>query len=166
MISALRSYCSNVVVNPVALRGPKKGPIATGWFTEKQFSLFYQQSAELLPVPTWMDRRTHRPFRALPDVVLKISDGGTERFVILDAKNRTHASESEVAYKLMGYKENLGITTFQAVGMYPSFSKSLRMRRLQKNAEQILLVHVPLSSGRQTIRRIARHFLGSPASSN
>ncbi len=160
MVSALRSYCSNVVVNPLALRGPKKGPIATGWFGGKQFSLFYQQSAGLLPIPTWVDRHTHQPLRALPDIVLKISDGAKERFVILDAKNRSLASESDVAYKLMGYKENLGITTFQAVGMYPSFSNSLRLRRLEKDAQQILLIHVPLSNGRQTIRRIARQFLG------
>jgi hypothetical protein len=160
MISTLRSYCSNVVVNPIALRGQKKGPIATGWLGEKRFSLFYQQSAALLPVPTWVDRHTHQPLRALPDVVLKISDGDTERLVILDAKNRTVASESDVAYKLMGYKENLGIESFQAVGMYPSFSGRLRLRRLEKGGEQILLVHVPLSNGRRTVRRIARQFLG------
>jgi hypothetical protein len=160
MISALRSYCSNVVVSPFALRGPKKGPIATGWFGEKQFSLFYQQSAGLLPVPTWVDRHTQQPLRALPDVVLKISDGETERLVILDAKNRTRASESEVAYKLLGYKENLGIKTFQAVGIYPNFSGKLRLRRLEKATEQVLLVHVPLSNGRQIVRRIARQSLG------
>lgn len=160
MVSALRSYCSNVVVNPIALRGLKREPIATGWFGGKQCSLFYQHSAGLLPIPTWVDRHTHKPFRALPDIVLKISDAGTESFVILDAKNRTLASESDVAYKLMGYKENLGITNFQAVGMYPSFSNSLRLRRLEKNGQQILLIHVPLSNGRQTIRRIARQILG------
>ena len=162
VISALRSYCSDVVINPVALQGPKKGPIATGWFGEKQFSLFYQQSAGLLPIPTWVYRHTDKPLHALPDIVLKVSDGITDRFVILDAKNRTLASESDVAYKLMGYKENLGIKTFQAVGMYPSFSNSLRRRWLEKGAEKILLVHVPLSNGRQTIRRIARQFLGIP----
>lgn len=160
MISTLRLYCSNVVIDPIALRGPKKGPIATGWFGEKQFSLFYQQSAGLLPVPTWVDRHTHIPLRGIPDVVLKISDEVTEQFVILDAKNRTLASESEVAYKLLGYKENFGIEPFQAVGLYPSFSTRLRLRRLEKFGEQIVLVHVPLSNGRQTVGRIARQFLG------
>jgi len=106
-----------------------------------------------------MDRHTDKPLRALPEIVLKIADGKTERLVILDAKNRTLASESDVAYKLMGYKENLEIKAFQVVGVYPSFLGKLRLRRLEKAAEQILLVHVPLSNGRQTIRRIARKFL-------
>ncbi len=123
--------------------------------------MFYQQSAGLLPVPTWVDRHTQQPIRAIPDVVLKISDGAPERFVILDAKNRTLASESEVAYKLMGYKENLGLRPFQAVGIYPSFSNRLRLRRLEKDVDQILLAHVPLANGRQTVRRIARQFLGA-----
>lgn len=163
MISALRSHCSDVKIIPTALRGPKKGPVATGWFGGKELSLFYQQSAGLLPDPTWLDRRTQRPFRAIPDLVLKISDGATERFLILDAKNRTLASESEVAYKLMGYKENLGMRSFQAVGIYPSVSSKLRLRRFIKKAAaaQILLAHVPLSNGRQTVRRITRKFLGA-----
>lgn len=163
LISAVRSECANVIVNPVALRGAKKGAIATGELGGKRFSLFYQQSAQLLPVPRWIDRRTSMPLRALPDLVLKVDDGGESRVVILDAKNRTLASESDVAYKLLGYKENLGIDNFQAVGMYPSFSGKLRVRRLQKGGEQILLVHVPLSDGSRTVQRIARQFLRNPA---
>jgi hypothetical protein len=159
MIAALRLYCSNVMINPIALRGTKKGPIATGWFREKQFSLFYQRSAGLLPEPKWVDRHTGAPLRAIPDIVLKISDDITEQFVILDAKNRTLTSESDVAYKLMGYKENLGIEPFQAIGLYPSFSNRLRLRRLEKTSEQILLVHVPLSNGRRIFGRIAQKFL-------
>jgi hypothetical protein len=162
LISTLRAQCANVVVNPMALRSAKRGPIATGEFGDRRFSLFYQQSAELLPVPRWVDRRTSVPLRALPDLVLKIEDGSASSLVILDAKNRTLASESDVAYKLMGYKENLGIDHFQAVGMYPSFSGKLRLRRLQKGGEQILLVHVPLSDGSRTVRRIARQFLRNP----
>ena len=159
VISALRLFCSDVVVNPIALRGPKKGAVATGWFRGTKLSLFYQQSAGLLPVPTWVYRHTQQPIRALPDIVLKISDGATERFVILDAKNRTLASESEVAYKLMGYKENLGMRAFQAVGVYPSLSNRLRLRRLEKDVDQILLAHVPLANGRRMVGRIARQFL-------
>jgi hypothetical protein len=160
IIAALRSYCTDVLVSPMGLRGLKKAPIVTGWFGTKQLSLFYQQGAGLLPVPTWIDRRTGQPFRAIPDMVLKISDGKSDRFVILDAKNRTISSESEVAYKLMGYKENLGIQQLQAAGLYPSVSNKLRLRRLEKGGEQILLFHVPLSSGRQSVQRVARRFFG------
>lgn len=160
MISALRANCTDVVVNPIALRRTRRGPVATGCFHGRELSLYYQQSSGLLPVPTWIDKRTQQPIRAIPDIVFTISDGQTAEFLILDAKNRTLASESEVGYKLMGYKENLELRPYRAVGMYPSFSNRLRLRRLEKGEGQILLVHVPLSRGRQTVLRIARRFLG------
>ena len=160
MISTIQMFCLDVVVNPRALYGSNKGPVATGWFGGKKLTLFYQQSAKLLPVPIWIDRHTQMPFRAIPDIVLKISSGTKNRFMILDAKNRTLASESEVAYKLMGYKENLGVVPFLAVGIFPSFSNKLRLRRFETaSGDQILLVHVPLSNGRHTVQRIGRLFL-------
>lgn len=160
IISTIRKFCLDVVVNPSALYGSNKGPVATGWFGGKKLTLFYQQSANLLPIPIWIDRRTQMPFRAIPDIVLKISSGINNSFMILDAKNRTLASESEVAYKLMGYKENLGIVPFISVGIFPSFSNKLRLRRFETvSGDQILLVHVPLSNGRHTVQRIGRLFL-------
>jgi hypothetical protein len=160
VILSMRASCSQVVVNPIALRGPKKGPIAEGMLGEKQVSLFYQQSAGLLPVPTWIYRHSQQPVRAIPDLVLKVSDQTTAQFIILDAKNRTYASESEVAYKLMGYKENLQLKPFYAVGMYPGFSRKLRVRRIEKGNDRISLIHVPLAQGSLTMRRLAKRFLG------
>ena len=161
MISAIGSHCSNVVVNPSALRGPKKEPVATGYSQGYRLALFYQQSAGVLPNPTWTDNRTDRPFRAIPDLVLKISDDSAQFILLLDAKNRTLASESEVTYKLMGYKENLGILPYQGVGIFPKFSGGLRTRRFYKTAsnDQILLAHVPLAKGREIVRRLLRVFL-------
>ena len=168
IISALQSYCSEVVIRPDSLRGRRDGPVATGRFGNYEVSVFYQQSAGVLPGSLWLDRHTQRPFRALPDIVLKISDGPADRFVILDSKNRSIASESEVAYKLMGYRENLGIEPFQAIAMYPSFSDELRLRRLVKKAstDQILLIHIPISNGRQIVGKIARKFLSALHSEN
>ena len=40
MISALRSFCSDVVVNPIALRGPNRRPVAKGWFRGTKLSFF------------------------------------------------------------------------------------------------------------------------------
>jgi len=155
-ISALRSQCSNFVVNPIALRGPKKGPLAMGDCSQARISLFYQQSAGLLPKPRWIDRRTSAALAALPDMVIRIEHGNAIRLLILDAKNRTLASESDVAYKLMGYKENLGIEEFQAAGIYPAYGTRLRLRRLEKGDERIFLAHVPLSDGSRVMRRLAR----------
>ena len=161
MIAALRSYCSHVVVKPAALSGPKKEPVVTGYFQGNRLALFFQQSAGVLPNPTWVDKSTHRAFRAIPDLVLKITDDTTDTILLLDAKNRTLSSESEVTYKLMGYKENLGIVPYQGVGIFPSFSGELRLRRFYKTAadDGILLAHVPLVRGRETVRRLFREFL-------
>ena len=161
MIAALRSYCSHVVVSPSALRGPKREPVVTGYFQENKLALFFQQSAGVLPDPNWVDKRTHRPFRAIPDLVLKITNDTTDTILLLDAKNRTLSSESEVTYKLMGYKENLGIMPYQGVGIFPRFSGNLRLRGFYKTAadDRILLAHVPLVRGRQTVRRLFRKLL-------
>ena len=161
MISALHSFCSHVEVNPIALKGPKHEPVALGWFRGFKISLHFQQGAGILPVPTWIYRHTKQPFRAIPDFVLKVNGIAKERIMVLDAKNRSNTSESEVSYKLMGYKENLDMKPFQAVGIFPSLSNRLQLKRLEKNSDQILLAHVPLSNGRNSVKRIARRFLGS-----
>ena len=163
IISALRSHCSDVVVRPSALRGPRSEPVVSGHFRGKRLALFYQQSAGVLPDPRWVDKRTHRPFRAIPDLVLKMTDGTEDTILLMDAKNRTLSSESEVTYKLMGYKENLGIVPYWGVGIFPSFSGESRLRRFCKTTtdHQILLAHVPLARGRETVRRLFRGFLSA-----
>ena len=158
MIGVLRSNCRDVVVKPMALRGNKKGPLATGWFRGREVSVFFQQSANVLPVPTWIDKRKGKPIRGTPDIVCRVADGNKKETIILDAKNRTRASESEVSYKLMGYKENLGVTPYRAVGIFPSTSGTVRLRRYVKEGHEILLVHVPLACGGRTVQRVARHF--------
>ena len=161
MIAAIKSSCSHVVVKPSSLRGPKKEPVATGYFQGNRLTLYFQQSAGVLPDPTWVDKRTRRPFRAIPDLVLKITDDTTDTILLLDAKNRALSSESEVTYKLMGYKENLGIMPYQGVALFPGFSGELRLRGFYKTAadDRILLAHVPLVRGRETVRRLFRQFL-------
>ena len=163
VIAALKSCCTYVVVKPYPLRGPKRGPVVTGYFQENRLDLYFQQSAGVLPAPTWVDKKTQRSFQALPDLVLKITNEATYNILLLDAKNRTLSSESEVAYKLMGYKENLGLIRYQGAALFPGFSGELRLRRLHKAAsgDRILLAHVPLIRGRETVRRLLRHFLKS-----
>ena len=163
MISALRSHCSDVVVRPSALRGSRNEPVVSGHFQGNRLALFYQQSAGVLPVPAWVDKRTHRPFRAIPDLVLKIADGTADAILLLDAKNRALSSESEVTYKLMGYKDNLGIIPYRGVGIFPSLTGACRLRRFYKTAadDRIVLAHVPLARGKETVRRLLRVFLSA-----
>ena len=161
VIEALRSFCSHVAVKPSELSVPRRGPIATGYFQGNKLALFFQHSAGVLPDPTWVDKRTHRPFRAIPDLVLKITNDTMNTFLLIDAKNRTLSSESEVTYKLLGYKENLGTMPYQAVAVFPGFSGGLRLRGFYKTAadDWILLAHVPLVRGREAVRRLFRQFL-------
>ena len=161
MIAALRSLCSHVVVKPSALSGPKKEPVATGYFNGCRLTLFFQQSAGVLPNPTWVDKRTNRPFRGIPDLVLKTTSDTRDTILLLDAKNRTISSESEVTYKLLGYKENLGAKPYQGVAIFPSLTRSLRLRGFYKASadDRILLAHVPLVRGREAVRRLLQQFL-------
>ena len=161
MISVFQACLSDVSVRPDVLRGRRNVPVATGTIGSYRLSLFFQQSAGVLPNVLWADRHTHRPFRAIPDIVLQISDAWTNRVLVIDAKNRSVSSESEVAYKLMGYKENLGIEPFYGIAMYPSFSNQLRLRRLRKTQapDEILLAHVPLANGKQIVGQFARRLL-------
>ena len=161
MIAALRSLCSHVVVKPSALSGPKKEPVATGYFNGCKLTLFFQQSAGVLPNPTWVDKRTNRPFRAIPDLVLKTTRDTRDTILLLDAKNRTISSESEVTYKLLGYKENLGTKPYQGVAIFPSLTRSLRFAWVLQGVadDRIVLAHVPLARGREAVRRLLRQFL-------
>ena len=159
IITALRSCCARVSVNPLGLRGPRKEAVATCDLEGgKRLTLSFQ-SADLLPVPKWIDRRTSTPFRALPDLVLEINDGVDHKLIIVDAKNRTSSSESEVAYKLMGYRDNLGLHNYQALGVYPAFEGHWQLRRLQRDGENILLVHAPLGEGKHLARRLVKRVL-------
>ena len=161
LISALRSYCSQVAVKPSALSGPKRDPVATGFFQGSELTLNFQQSAGVLPDSTWVNSKTHSHFRAIPDLTIKVTNNTGDSILLVDAKNRGLSSESEVTYKLLVYKENLGINPFLGVALFPSYSGNLRLRGFYKTAteDRIYLVHVPIMRGREAVRRLFRQFL-------
>ncbi|HVZ27784.1 MAG TPA: hypothetical protein VG798_03930, partial [Rhizomicrobium sp.] len=152
-VEALAGACPGGKADPKALKGAHGLPVfsglhPSGWSVD----IFFQRGAGLLPSGRWLDTRNGKPLRGIPDIILRMRKASGERLVILDAKNRSTASESEVAYKLLGYKENFGLGDYFAVGLYPGFHKPGRMRSLSKGGEHIKLIHVPLWNGRRLIR--------------
>lgn len=153
LLDALSSVLTETVIVPSRIRSGVAGPVMSGRLGAWTIDLSFQSGAGILPTGRWATRRTGTPLGAIPDLILRSSSGATERIALVDAKNRSTASESEVIYKLLGYKENLGISPFFAVGLYPSF-KGRRIRRLQSGQNQVIIVHAPLDTGRELIRKL------------
>ena len=158
-VQALGHICSEAAVDLTALKGRHdravfKGRYSSGWSIE----VFFQRSADALPKGRWTERDNGRSLRGIPDLLLHLQNGADQkvRLIIVDAKNRSIASESEVAYKLLGYKENFGLEEYLAIGLYPRFDRRHRIRVLSKGDEHITLLHVPLQSGLRTVRAALR----------
>jgi len=152
------SACSRTV-DSTALKGAHQRPILTGQFSGLSLEVFFQRASGILPAGRWVDENTNEPLRGIPDITLRVSTEGETRLIFVDAKNRSVATESDVAYKLLGYKENFGLENFVAVGLYPCFKTEHRMRMLSHNGNRIILLHVPLLKGRATMRAAVRLFL-------
>lgn len=132
----------------------------------------YYQSGKPVPTRHWSYQRIRprtRPqasigqsLRAIFDFVLEISDGSQKRAIILDAKNRLR-DQSEVTYKLLGYKENVhnGAGPFYAAAFFPGFDRKLAITELARDDSRVYLIRVPLSSGRRAILHLLRKVLPS-----
>lgn len=132
-------------------------PIARATLGNQRLEVFFQAAAAVLPEGHWKYRNTQQPLRAIPDIVIRYTrDPVTSRLFIVDAKNRTSASESEVTYKLLGYRENLRLSPYFAVGVYPADKAIGRIRRVEEGASQVAVVHIPLVGGARVVRRILR----------
>jgi hypothetical protein len=75
---------------------------------------------------------------------------------------KSGGAESEVAYKLLGYKENFGLENYIGVGLYPSFTRASRQRTLLKGNEHIKLLHVPIQKGRRFVLGMLRAAMREP----
>jgi hypothetical protein len=117
--------------------------------------VYFQNGAEALGNTSWR-YRGGAPFRALPDIVLKVQSRTNERIVIIDAKNRSEGSASEVTYKLLGYRENLRLSPFLAVALFPSFGRFSSKRLEESNGSAaIALLRLPLVRARNIVGRLA-----------
>lgn len=156
LITAIRRTANTTEINVKGLKGSNKKPLLVASYDNRVIELYFQTSANVLPKGRWIHRRTKAPLKGIPDITLKVTTGDASKVIILDAKNRSDSTEPEVMYKLLGYKENWGISPFYGVGIYPSLEEHLEINRLQSGADSLFLFHIPLLQARRTIERITR----------
>jgi hypothetical protein len=161
LVTALSRHADNVEVNVKGLRGTNKRPLLVASYEGRTIELYFQTSMNVLPKGRWIYRKTRAALRGTPDIVLRVTNGGVGKVIILDAKNRSDSTESEVTYKLLGYKENWGLSPFYGVGIYPSLGNRLEIKRLDSGADSLFLVHVPLLRARRVIDKVTKRLLAS-----
>jgi hypothetical protein len=126
-------------------------PILSGSFRDLKLRLFYQ-SGHLSNLSTYRWKITQRPLRAIPDFVIEVDQGDTNRVYVIDAKNRGRSAESEIVYKLLGYKENLKLEPYWALGLAPGGRKR-RINSVYRNNTRIHVAFVALDRGAQDVGR-------------
>lgn len=147
------SKCADIIeINQAGIKGSNKGPLLTTFYRESKIELYFQSAFGVLDRGSWVDTKNHKPLRGIPDIILRITKDKISRLAIIDAKNRSKASESEVAYKLIGYKDNFYINPFVGIGLYPSFGNS-SYRHLNDGNNNIYLLHLPLLKAKKIIQK-------------
>ena len=151
LISGLRALDSAGRVNPAGLRDSKV-PIFSGSRKNVQVRLFYQ-AGYFSKRARYIWQRSHRQLRAIPDYALEFRGPSWERSVLLDAKNRVGNSDSEIIYKLLGYRENLAISPYLAIGLAPEYGRRLSFNGVDHADRKASIVRMPLLKGRYIFER-------------
>jgi hypothetical protein len=132
-------------------------PLLTGIAGKMTVKVYYQ--AHHLPGKfSYFWKTSKKVLRAIPDFVVETNENGIKRNLIIDAKNRTRASSSEIIYKLLGYKENLAIEPYWAMGIAPTFAKP-EVASVVRGLNKVGVAFVPLSNGRHVVRRAISYIL-------
>lgn len=161
LITAISRYADTTEVNVKGLKGANKKPLLVTSYDNRGIELYFQTSANVLPKGRWIHKRTKAPLKGIPDITLKLTTGYTSKVIILDAKNRSDSTEPDVVYKLLGYKENWGVSPFYGVGIYPSLEDRLEINRLHSGTDSLFLIHIPLLRARRVIDKVAARLLMS-----
>jgi hypothetical protein len=145
IIKAINSFADNPpLINRNGLKAAGREPLLKASYHSHQIEMYFQNTGGVLNKGCWLDNKNGHPLGALPDVVLKVTKDGVSKLVILDAKNRSGTSRSEVAYKMLGYKENLQLTPYYSIGIYPAYRDDYTEQRFNKDSEFLILARVPL----------------------
>ncbi|WP_411340278.1 hypothetical protein V6U71_21320 [Sphingopyxis sp. J-6] len=152
LLGALSSWDPSGRIFPHNLRS--SGPIFIGSRGGLKASLHYQ-AGYLSASARYSWRRSGRNLRAIPDFSLELQEGDHTTVVILDAKNRSESSNSEIAYKMLGYRENLGSRRFLAVAIAPTFGTKRSLDGVHFGERSSLIMRLPLETGRAELRRFA-----------
>ena len=160
LISAIRSFAdAPPTINRNGLKAAGRAPLLRATYRSQEIEMYFQNAGGVLNRGCWLNSKSGRPLGALPDVVLRVTKEGNSRLVILDAKNRSGTSRSEVAYKMLGYKENLQLDPYYSIGVYPAYEGDYTEDRFNKGSEFLILARVPLHGTEAAIQHLTQILL-------
>jgi hypothetical protein len=147
------------------LVGKNKPPVVKGRYGEAFVALHFQRVKDILDKGRWK-WQGKTPLGGLPDIILEIRKNAKRTLVLFDAKNRGESQSGDVAYKLLGYKENFSrkseglLYPFYAYGLFPAFGQGFSGKNLVRREHKISLLSLPLNDGRQYLFRELESILG------
>lgn len=150
LLGALRQWAPDGAVYPRNLR--KNGPLFTGSSAGTRISLHYQAS-HVGQSARYRWRGSGKQLRAIPDFAIEIENASGSHTVLLDAKNRAVSTNSEIIYKLLGYRENLGLEPYLAVGIAPAGGKRHALDGVEHYDRHAAVLRLPLAKGAAFLRR-------------
>lgn len=141
-------------VDPKAMRSGKRA-LLSAKLADLALDLHYQHHFGRRTSWTWEE--SGKKLEAIPDIVCTARAVEGDRVFLIDAKNRSAASESEVAYKLLGYKENLGLKPYFALAIFPEHERSnIVIKSLNNGENRIVLARIPLLISEARLRVFGR----------
>lgn len=158
-----------VQIFPERLRSNDGKPVLDATISGIRVRIIYQ-SGQPIPTRNWIyskvlpktanQNRVGNSLRAIFDYVVEIERNGATETIIVDAKNR-EPDQSEIIYKLLGYKENThnGIQPFVAAAVFPGYRDEFGLVELKSGESRVYLLEVPLSRGRRTFVHLLRLLL-------
>lgn len=150
LIGALKNWDPTGTIHPRNLRA--SGAIFTGGKQDFRVRLFYQ-AGHISQAARYHRRKSKKPLRAIPDFVLEITWPGRSISLLLDAKNRVLSSNSEIIYKMLGYRENLGLSPYFGLGIAPAPDQRRYFDGVRYSKRLAAVIRLPLDGGAQFIKR-------------
>ncbi len=165
IVSTLTSLFRTRSIRPAGIRNSS---IAI-WQGESRNSelMLYFQAGFVSKDAVWKWVTSNKALRAIPDFVLVVRTGTHMTLIVIDAKNRSASSDSEVVYKMLGYKENLRFDPYLGVALFPEFESEAVLSAVAFGAHKVVLARIPLElrvNSRAFIRlaaQIGRNLVGS-----
>ena len=150
LIAALRTWDPSGILRSQNLQ--KQGPIFTGSKNGTALRLYYQ-AGYFSSTARYVWQKTAKRLRAIPDFSIELETTKGRRSIILDAKNRSVNSTSEIIYKLLGYRENLGITPYISLGIAPASAGGAALDGVSFGDRHAGVIRVPLGTGGVVFKR-------------
>jgi hypothetical protein len=152
LLSGLKRMDPAGSVNPEALRSSGEA-IFSGTCEDVRVDLHYQ-AGYLSKNARYTWRNSGNPLRAIPDYSIELKGPGWSRCILLDAKNRVYSSHSEIIYKMLGYRENLAISPYLAIGLAPNYGARAGISAVDYDKRTAMVARIPLCGGKRLFQKL------------